>query len=305
MVRLILVRHGRTTANSTGVLAGRTAVELDDHGRTQAEALAEVFATIPLAVAISSPLLRTQQTAELLLAKRDPALQVQLDEGFTEVDYGEWTGAALKDLAGDPLWRVVQSHPSAVTFPQGESMAAMSARAVGAVRRWVAQVAPAPEDAAADQAAADNATPKAQVNGEAVSPQEPNAQQDGESGTGQGGTGDVGPGQGGTGDVGTGPPRAAQPSATAEPAAKSPPPTPNLLVVSHGDVIKAILADALGLHLDAFQRICVDPASVSVVHYGPTRPMVECMNTDGSLLRTWNHEAPATGASVPGGGAGR
>lgn len=295
MVRLILVRHGRTTANSTGVLAGRTAVELDDHGRTQAEALAEVFATIPLAMAVSSPLLRTQQTAELLLAKRDPALQVQLDEGFTEVDYGEWTGAALKDLAGDPLWRVVQSHPSAVTFPQGESMAAMSARAVGAVRRWVAQVAPAPEDAAADQAEVDNATPEPQVNSEASTQHKSNAQQDGESGTGESGTG----------ESGTGPPRAAQPSATAEPAAKSPPPTPNLLVVSHGDVIKAILADALGLHLDAFQRICVDPASVSVVHYGPTRPMVECMNTDGSLLRTWNHEAPATGTSVPGGGAGR
>ena len=94
-------------------------------------------------------------------------------------------------------------------------------------------------------------------------------------------------------------------ASAAEPPPAPPPPPLNLLVVSHGDVIKAILADALGMHLDAFQRICVDPASVSVVHYGPHRPMVECMNTDGSLLRSWNQDAPAQTTSVPGGGAGR
>ena len=46
------------------------------------------------------------------------------------------------------------------------------------------------------------------------------------------------------------------------------------VAVSHGDVIKAILADALGIHLDAFQRIVVDPASLSVVRYTPLRPFV-------------------------------
>jgi broad specificity phosphatase PhoE len=49
--------------------------------------------------------------------------------------------------------------------------------------------------------------------------------------------------------------------------------------VSHGDVLKAVLADALGLHLDAFQRIVVDPASVSVVRYTPGRPFVLMTNT--------------------------
>ena len=46
------------------------------------------------------------------------------------------------------------------------------------------------------------------------------------------------------------------------------------VAVSHGDVIKAILADALGMHLDAFQRIVVDPASLSVVRYTPHRAFV-------------------------------
>ena len=53
------------------------------------------------------------------------------------------------------------------------------------------------------------------------------------------------------------------------------------LACSHGDVIKAILADALGLHLDQFQRIVVDPASVSVVTYTETRPFVVRVNDTG------------------------
>lgn len=241
MGRAILVRHGRTTANATGVLAGRTAVELDEHGRAQASRLADIFAAIPLAAAISSPLLRTQQTLELVLAQRQATVAVHLDEALTEVDYGQWTGGALKDLAKDPLWRLVQSHPASVTFPGGESMAAMAARSAAAVRGWVAH---------ADAAEADATAPP-------------------------------------------------------DPSPEAPRPTANILIVSHGDVIKAILADALGMHLDAFQRIAVDPASVSVVHYVDGRPMVECMNTDGSLLRMWQHGATAPTEAAPGGGAGR
>ena len=56
------------------------------------------------------------------------------------------------------------------------------------------------------------------------------------------------------------------------------------LAVAHGDVIKSVLADALGVHLDAFQRIVVDPASLSIVRYTPHRSYVLAMNTtDGSL----------------------
>ena len=53
------------------------------------------------------------------------------------------------------------------------------------------------------------------------------------------------------------------------------------LACSHGDVIKAVLADALGLHLDQFQRIVVDPASISVVTYTDTRPFVVRINDTG------------------------
>jgi broad specificity phosphatase PhoE len=55
------------------------------------------------------------------------------------------------------------------------------------------------------------------------------------------------------------------------------------LACSHGDVIKAIVADAMGLHLDAFQRIVADPASVSVIRYTPTRPFLVRLNDSADL----------------------
>jgi broad specificity phosphatase PhoE len=81
------------------------------------------------------------------------------------------------------------------------------------------------------------------------------------------------------------------------------------VAVSHGDIIKSVLADALGLHLDLFQRIHVDPASISVVRYAPDRPYVLASNThDGDL--SWLAPRPGRGrrrrtsGAVVGGGAG-
>lgn len=72
--------------------------------------------------------------------------------------------------------------------------------------------------------------------------------------------------------------------------------------VSHGDLIKAILADALGLHLDLFQRLVVHPASASLVRYTPTQPHVLAMNTDAADL-SWLRGSSTSGPQV-GGGAG-
>lgn len=200
MTTLFLVRHGRSTANSAGVLAGRAeGVELDEKGREQAVAARVRLAGVPLARAVVSPILRCRQTAELLLTDRD--VPSESDARLTECDYGEWTGLTLKELAGEQLWQTVQRQPSAAVFPGGEAMAALSARAVAAVRDWDRRLAAQHGDRAA------------------------------------------------------------------------------WLAVSHGDVIKAILADALGMHFDAFQRIMVDPASVSVIHYTDARPYVVTMNS--------------------------
>ncbi len=75
------------------------------------------------------------------------------------------------------------------------------------------------------------------------------------------------------------------------------------VAVSHGDIIKSILADAYGMHLDLFQRIDVGPASLSIVRYGAGRPTVHATNTDAGDL-SWLAASVGSGDAPVGGGAG-
>jgi probable phosphomutase (TIGR03848 family) len=137
---LILLRHGRSTANVSGVLAGRTpGVELDDKGREQAAKIVERLDTVPISAIVSSPMIRCRQTVTPLA--RACGLEPMIEDDLSEVDYGSWTGGELKDLAKEPLWKVVQAHPSAAVFPDGEGLAGMQARAVAAVRRHERRIA--------------------------------------------------------------------------------------------------------------------------------------------------------------------
>lgn len=227
MATVILVRHGRTTANAAGLLAGRAAgVSLDQIGREQAALTGDRLAVVPLAGVVSSPLERCQQTARLILDRQAGNPSAPTDPDLTECDYGQWQGRLLSDLAIEDLWAAVQSQPSAVVFPGGESMAAMQARSVAAIRR---------HDAAFEA--------------------------------------EYGPGA-------------------------------VWVAVSHGDIIKSILADALGMHLDLFQRINVGPASLSIVHYGAVRPSVYATNTDAGDL-SWLSKGINSGDAPVGGGAGQ
>jgi probable phosphomutase (TIGR03848 family) len=199
---LLLVRHGLTKMTGP-VLAGRTpGVHLDERGEKQAAAVAERIAVLPLAAIVTSPLERCVETAEAIQAAQQAEPDWQVDERLIECGYGDWTGKAIKDLAKDPLWKVVQSQPSAVRFPGGEGLAEMASRAVAAVRDWDARLG---QDAA-------------------------------------------------------------------------------WVACTHGDIIKAVVADALGLHLDQYQRIVPDPCSVSVIRYTPTRPYVIRVNDVGGDL---------------------
>jgi len=226
MATVILVRHGRSTANVAGILTGRApGVDLDAVGRSQAERTAERLAVVPLVAVVSSPLARCRQTARAIAGRQGDAAQVQLEPGIIECDYGEWQGRPLRELAQEPLWSVVQTEPSAAVFPGGESLTAMQARSVAAIRRRDAEL-----------------------------------------------EAEHGPGA-------------------------------VWVAVSHGDIIKSVLADALGMGLDLFQRINVNPGSVSIVRYSPTRPDVIATNTDAGDLSWLRSAAPAGDAPV-GGGAG-
>jgi probable phosphomutase (TIGR03848 family) len=224
---VLLVRHG-LTAGTGKVLTGRTpGIPLDDRGREQASALAARLASVPLDAIVTSPLERCRQTADAIASARNGhPVAVTEDELLAEVRYGDWTGKPLRRLARDPLWRVVQAHPSAARFPgpDGESLPDVQHRAVQAIRDWNARLGP--------------------------------------------------------GAV--------------------------YLICSHGDVIKSVIADCLGMHLDLFQRINVDPCSLSVIRYTPLRPFLLRMNDTGGSVTSLIRPARAgrDSAAVIGGGAG-
>ena len=141
MATVILLRHGRTSANASGILAGRTpGVHLDDVGQAQAVRAGERLAVVPLAALVTSPLERCRETARAVATRQAARPRVRADKALTECDYGEWQGRPLRELAKEPLWKTVQTNPSAATFPGGESLPQMQARAVAAVRRRDAAV---------------------------------------------------------------------------------------------------------------------------------------------------------------------
>ncbi len=228
MTTVLLVRHGLTAATGHTLSGWTPGIPLDERGTAQARALGARLAGLPLDAIISSPLDRCQQTAAAI-AEADGRPPIQTDERVGECHYGDWTGQELKVLAKEPLWKVVQAHPSAVRFPgpDGEAMLDMQHRAVSAVRDWNTRL----------------------------------------------------------GDKAT------------------------YLVCSHGDVIKALIADALGLHLDLSQRIQADPCSLTVIRYTSLRPFLLRMNDLGGvedLLPRPDEpeEAAESSDAVVGGGAG-
>lgn len=208
---VLLVRHG-TTPTTGQVLPGRApGLHLAEKGHTQAAGVAERLAhwcAAPasgdgkkgrsIAAVYASPLERTRETAAPIA--RALGLKVQVHRGLLECDFGEWTGAPLKDLSKRPEWATVQRYPSGFRFPGGESFTAMQARIVEAV---------------AD-----------------ICRRHP----------------------GGT-----------------------------VVAVSHADPIKAAVADALGSHLDLFQRIVISPCSLTAISYGPLGPTVLAVNSTASM----------------------
>jgi probable phosphomutase (TIGR03848 family) len=133
--RVILVRHARTP--TTGAkLPGRTkGLHLSDEGKDQAARTAQrLFAAFKSIAAIyCSPLERTRETATPIA--KAYGLKAITDKGLLECDFGDWTGANLKDLFKLPEWKRVQQLPSTFRFPNGESFLEMQARINDAIAR--------------------------------------------------------------------------------------------------------------------------------------------------------------------------
>ena len=191
-MRLHLVRHGHTDALGR-VLSGRAPhVGLSALGRAEAAAQAGTLAGRPAVGVLSSPQLRTLQTAQAIA---DPlGLAVQTEPALDEIDFAAWTGAAFAVLDTRADWQAWNGLRSLAPSP-GETMLAAQARAVALVQRLYAG---SPDD--------------------------------------------------------------------------------ELVLVSHADVIKALLAYLLGMPVDLMQRILVSPAGRSVVVLSGTAITVEAVN---------------------------
>jgi probable phosphoglycerate mutase len=122
---LIVVRHGRTAANASGLLLGRLDPGLDPVGETQAEALGAALGAGSIQRVISSPLARTRRTAETIAAAAG-GLAVDLDDRWLELDYGELDGTPLGDVPA-AIWTSWRADPDFAP-PGGESLRSLRAR---------------------------------------------------------------------------------------------------------------------------------------------------------------------------------
>ncbi len=95
-MRLILVRHGETDTNKARLALGRADVELNEHGRWQAQRLAFSLNDEPIGAIYSSPLRRALATAEPIASSH--GLEVQVDEGLIEMDIGEMEGLTFQQV---------------------------------------------------------------------------------------------------------------------------------------------------------------------------------------------------------------
>jgi probable phosphomutase (TIGR03848 family) len=197
---VLLVRHGQTPTTGK-LLPGRAAgLHLAEAGVQQAQRAAERIAELKTVDAIyASPLERARETAAPIGVVR--GMKVQIDKGLLECDFGDWTGAELKNLMKLPEWNTVQRAPSTFRFPNGESFTEMQTRMVTAVDRLRAKHA------------------------------------------------------GGT-----------------------------IVCVSHADPIKALVAHAMGTHIDLFQRIVISTCSITAIGYGMGAPVVLTLNSTGGSL---------------------
>ena len=189
---VVLLRHAHSTANLNGILAGRdNRVGLSPRGKIEAGEVADLLKSGNFDAIYSSPLRRCKETIAPLLALKKQ--KVEFLDGLLEMEYGRWSGKSLSLLAKEELWKAIQSRPSTVRFPGGESFSEMSLRA--------------------NQAVMAKAMGKSRI-----------------------------------------------------------------LIVSHGDVIKSIVAFHLGLALDLFQRISIDPASITTIRL-PNSQVIQVNST--------------------------
>lgn len=132
-VRLLLVRHGETEWNRQTRFQGQIDVPLNDNGRQQSQKTGEFLQEIAIDFAVSSPMLRPKETAEIIL-KHHPSVELELQDGLREIGHGLWEGRLETEIEQEfpgelQRWRTV---PAKVQMPEGENLQQVWERSVTA-----------------------------------------------------------------------------------------------------------------------------------------------------------------------------
>jgi probable phosphomutase (TIGR03848 family) len=189
MTSFLLIRHAHCEPVGHAIAGRTTGVHLSTAGQQQALALSQRLSQLQITGVYSSPLERALETAAPIAQRH--GLDIEVEPGLIEIDFGEWTGRTLAELDRLPAWKTFNSFRSGSRIPGGESAAEVLARGLAAL----------------DRIREDHSESKALV-----------------------------------------------------------------AVVSHCDVLRALIAHFLGVPTDLYQRIELTPASVSVLvldSYGP------------------------------------
>jgi probable phosphoglycerate mutase len=133
MTTFLFSRHAEDQTPPHTLAGRQRGIHLSEHGRAQADELAKRLAPAPIAAIYSSPMERALETAQAIA--RPFGFEVEIGDGFNELDYGEWTGRNYDDLRGDPIWTAFNTTRSLARIPSGESIAEVQLRALRETER--------------------------------------------------------------------------------------------------------------------------------------------------------------------------
>lgn len=130
-------RHGETDALGRVLTGRKPGVRLNAQGRRQAERLAERLRNLPLEAICTSPLERTQETAQPLA--EECGLKLHIVPEFNEIDYGDWQDCAIEELAPDNYWAEYNRYRGLYRVPGGESLAEVQLRMMQGMEKLQAE----------------------------------------------------------------------------------------------------------------------------------------------------------------------
>jgi len=131
--RLLLVRHGETDWNRQQRFQGQIDVPLNENGKTQSVQAAAFLKDFRIDRAVTSPMLRPKETAEIIL-QHHPQVTLEFNDNLVEISHGLWEGKLESEIEQEFPGELAQwqNHPETVQMPEGENLQQVWERAIAA-----------------------------------------------------------------------------------------------------------------------------------------------------------------------------